>query len=223
MSEEDTNNNSSKLRNADNDEEGEQIDADTEDALNEFAFLSNEKSSSSSSSLSLDQSAGGGLDSTTVTSGADDWDVDRTQLNELTEQYKKERRSNKSANTTQQGVKSNQFSISTGNANTTAASGAAGSSQRPNRTALQAMMANLSENDAEATRNSELNLKISAGAVSSSSSTGGGTAFAHNVSSGGLFLEDDLDSSLGELSRISVNNNTLNLSGINDETIDVIR
>lgn len=51
-------------------------DAETEDALKEFSFLSNETSEDSSSDAGSDGS---------------DWNIDKDQLNKLTEQYKKDR------------------------------------------------------------------------------------------------------------------------------------
>lgn len=51
-------------------------DAETEDALKEFSFLSNEASEDSSSDAGSDGS---------------DWNVDKDQLNKLTEQYKRDR------------------------------------------------------------------------------------------------------------------------------------
>lgn len=61
------------------------VDSDTEDALKEFAFLSNEISSSSSSSSEAD------ITGSTSTSSASstDWNVDRAQIARLTELYKK--------------------------------------------------------------------------------------------------------------------------------------
>lgn len=49
-------------------------DPETEDALKEFSFLSNENTDESEDN-----------------SDGSDWNVDKDQLNKLTEQYKKER------------------------------------------------------------------------------------------------------------------------------------
>ena len=181
----------SKINGNGNAASDEPIDADTEDALNEFAFLSSEKSS-----LSINS------DEVSSSSASDDWEVDKVQLNELTEQYKKERKSMSS----RAAAKQQQLSIS---------------SQRPNRSALQAMIANLAENEAEsssAESRGDLSKMSSADIANKTSS---GVPFANNPS---LFLEDDLgvclDSTLGELSRITVNN-SISISGVSDEVIDV--
>jgi hypothetical protein len=193
----------------DEEDEDDSIDADTEDALNEFAFLTNEKSSSSSSSAS------------TADEPADDWKVDKTQLNELTEQYKKERRSMSGKNRSQHSSSSQQQQSTTQ---------LSISSQRPNRSALQAMIANLAENDSDVSSgggsnggggNSDLRNPLKSDPLSSGRSGVG----SGNGAIPSMFLTEDdqfgLDSSLGELSRISVNNPVIS-TGVNDEVIDVI-
>lgn len=163
-------------------------DPETEDALKEFSFLSNEPSEDSED--------------------GSDWNVDQAQLDKLTEQYKKDRKSTK--NVKQQNQQ---------NQNMT--SGA----QRPNKASLQAMMmiANLNENNENDVGN---NKSPSINKSNSSDSSGTSNSTSNNQlnfsNSTKLFLEEDgfgTESNLGELSRISVNNSNLNLSGVNDETI----
>ena len=187
-------------------------DLETEDALKEFAFLSNESSTSSGSE-----------------SDASDWSVNKAQLIKLTEEYKKEKKSSKSAKQQQQQQQQQQMLNSTN------------ASQRPNRAALQAMIANLNEsneqdsnsgnqpNDFESSTSSNLHANISAPATSNSPTNTNSTTNSANAqlptmnfsNSAKMFLEDDAN--LGELSRISVNNSNLSLSGINDETLIDVR
>lgn len=75
------------------------VDSDTEDALKEFAFLSNEISSPSSSSSSSSSSASSSSSEIDGAAGAGgvgtDWNVDREKIARLTELYKKDRKSSK--------------------------------------------------------------------------------------------------------------------------------
>lgn len=152
-------------------------DLDTEDALKEFSFLSNESTDDGSSSTM--------------------WaNVDKAQINKMTEQYKKDR---KSAKQQQQALASHQVT------------------QRPNRATLQAMIANLSDNE-----NGNNDAAILSGSSSSSSAISNklnNFSFSNNTK---LFLDEEgsfsNETNLGELSRISVNN-TINISGMNDETV----
>ncbi len=179
----------SRKSNGDTDTDEDSIDADTEDALNEFAFLSNEKSSAEDGGSASD----GG--------SSDDWDVDKTQLNELTEQYKKERKSMSNKTRQQSSTTTTQLSIS---------------SQRPNRSALQAMIANLAENSDEA------DASAASGEHMKANDQATGRAGVGAIP--GMFLTENdqfgLDSSLGELSRISVNN-PVTPTGVSDELVDV--
>jgi striatin 1/3/4 len=151
-------------------------DLDTEDALKEFSFLSNESAD----------------DGTTSTMWAN---VDKAQINKMTEQYKKDR---KTAKQQQQALASHQVT------------------QRPNRATLQAMIANLSDSD-----NVSNDSTILTGSSSSSITSNklNNFSFSNNTK---LFLDEEgsfsNDTNLGELSRISVNN-TINVCGINDETV----
>lgn len=159
-------------------------DAETEDALKEFSFLSNEASEDSSSDAGSDGS---------------DWNVDKDQLNKLTEQYKKDRKSTKNAKQQQQQQQP------------TAPSNA--SSQRPNKATLQAMIANLNENTEQENKSG----------ANRSTDGQNGTSNVNFSNSTKLFLEDDgfaSDSNLGELSRISVNNSNLNMSTSDDTIVD---
>lgn len=164
-------------------------DSETEDALKEFSFLSNEPSEDSED----------GSDGT-------DWNVDQAQLNKLTEQYKKDRKSTKNAK------QQNQVANMPGGA------------QRPNKATLQAMImiANLNENNSENETDTTNSAKLPNTADSNVTSNTSGNNQLNFSNSTKLFLEEDgfgTESNLGELSRISVNNSNLNLSGVNDETI----
>lgn len=175
-------------------------DPETEDALKEFSFLTNE----TSEELAEDNGSSDGSD----------WNVDQAQLHELKEQYKKDRKSTKNAKQQQQNQ--NQI-LQTGGV----------SSQRPNKATLQAMIANLNENTSENQQNNssdnDSGFKSSGSNINNDSGVNAATNQLNNMSfsnSTKLFLEDDgfaNDSNLGELSRISVNNSNSNLS--NDETI----
>ena len=103
------------------------------------------------------------------------------------------------------------------------------STQRPNKATLQAMIANLNENNSESESSNDSGFKSTS---ASSSTTNNDSSPTSNTNANSnqlnfsnrpkLFLEEDgfaSDSNLGELSRISVNNSNLNLSGINDDTI----
>lgn len=167
-------------------------DLDTEDALKEFAFLS-------------ESSSGSDIESSS------DWNVDKAHLSKLTEQYKKDRRSAKNAK-----IEAQHSLVNT---------------HRPNRSTLQAMIANLTDETAESlndSTNSQTNITIIGNKTSTNLDLSPNSAGAKNEKikfnsqNNNLFcLEDDSfanDSSLGELSRLSVGN-SINLSGINDETI----
>ena len=196
------------------------VDADTEDALKEFSFLSNDSSYA-------DDSA------------AVDWNVDKAQLMKLTEQYKKDRKTTKSNKQQLQQQQQQQNSFQQ-NEN------ASINSQRPNRNALQAMISNLTEDGGENQQRQSQNQSASSGSDSSyppSTSTSGSASSTStaNSSSGQpmsnlnlsktakLFLEDDSfsnDANLGELSRFSVSNslnNGGNVGGVNDETMIEVR
>jgi len=188
-------------------------DADTEDALKEFSFLTNEPSSD-------DQS---------------DWNVDKIELANKMEQYKKDRTEQYKKDRQKQSLASHSLNESGGNysENNSNSNGDQWNkiNSRPNRQALQAMIANLNENQADS---SDLNVKINNNSEQNSTSattttTSNSNQKINNFSfsnSPKLFLEDDAfgnDSNLGELSRISVNNNNVSLSGINDETIVDVR
>ena len=196
-----------------NDDEGERSkvitphqqtnDSETEDALKEFSFLSNELSSGHDDGDDMSSS-----------SSSSDWNVDKAKIIKLTEQYKKDRKSSKNANKPQ-----NQQVLTSHTATS--------SSQRPNKVALQAMIANLNENSNESgsqqqIKNETSGIKLSPSSNNSTSHQLNNINFSNSTK---LFLEEDglaNDSSLGELSRISVNNNnnsSLNISGVNDETI----
>ena len=175
-------------------------DSETEDALKEFSFLSNELSSGHED----------GYDN----SSSSDWNVDKAKIIKLTEQDKKDRKSSKNAN------KQQSQQVLTSHTATS-------SSQRPNKAALQAMIANLNENTNESgsqqqNKNETSGIKLSPSSNNSTSHQLNNINFSNSTK---LFLEEDglaNDSSLGELSRISVNNNnnsSLNISGVNDETI----
>ena len=167
-------------------------DLDTEDALKEFAFLSSESSSGSDIESSSD------------------WNVDKAHLSKLTEQYKKDRRSAKNAK-----MEAQHSLVNT---------------HRPNRSTLQAMIANLTDETSENlndSTNSQTNITIIGNKTTnldlSPNSTGNkNEKIKFNAQNNNLFcLEDDSfanDSNLGELSRLSVGN-SMNLSGINDDTI----
>jgi striatin 1/3/4 len=150
-------------------------DLDTEDALKEFSFLSNESTD----------------DGTTSTMWAN---VDKVQINRMTEQYKKDRKTAKQQH--QQALASHQVT------------------QRPNRATLQAMIANLSDSD-----NGNNDSTILSGSSPTSSNKLNNFSFPNNTK---LFLDEEgsfsNDTNLGELSRISVNN-TINIGGLNDETV----
>lgn len=160
-------------------------DLETEDALKEFSFLSNEP--------------------TDDLENGSDWNVDKAQLNKLTEQYKKDRKSTKNA-------KNQQNQGQTGNGG-----------QRPNKATLQAMIANLNENsESDSPNDSGFKSAPNSDSSMASNSSNNQLNTMNFSNSTKLFLEDDgyaNDSNLGELSRISVNNSNLSLSGINDETI----
>lgn len=142
------------------------------------------------------------------TDDSSDWSVNKAQLIKLTEEYKKEKKSTKSAKQQQ-----NQTAVANNN------------TQRPNRAALQAMIANLNENDSSQQQQQQVQQNENSSTAdfdSSSSSTNQQQSQISFSNSAKLFLEEDgfnTESNLGELSRISVNNSNLNLSGINDETI----
>ena len=173
-------------------------DADTEDALKEFSFLSNEPSS-----LGDDPS---------------DWHVDKHELANKVEQYKKDRTEQHSKKERQRQTLS-AHSLDSDEQWTKVNS-------RPNRQALQAMIANLSENSgqqADVAGGDKINSGTDLANVNPKLNNSGNFSFATGPK---LFLEDDAfgnDSNLGELSRISVNNNNVSLSGINDETIIDVR
>ena len=185
----------SKIENGNKANEQQLSDAETEDALKEFSFLSNESSSNDES----------------------DWSVDKAQLLKMTEQYKKDRKSTKSAKQQhqqqiqQQQQQQNQQTLTSNNAN---------SNQRPNRATLQAMIANLNEaSESSQQQQTQLN-KVEKNDSESPPSTN--IPFTNPK----IFPEED-ESNLGELSRISVGNssfnNSLNMSGISDETITEVR
>jgi hypothetical protein len=187
-------------------------DADTEDALKEFSFLTNEPSSD-------DQT---------------DWNVDKIELANKMEQYKKDRTEQFKKDRQKQSLASHSLNESGGNYSENNNSDQWNKiNSRPNRQALQAMIANLNENQADS---SDLNVKINnnseqntTSATTTTTTTSNANQKINNFSfsnSPKLFLEDDAfgnDSNLGELSRISVNNNNVSLSGINDETIVDVR
>ena len=133
-------------------------DLETEDALKEFSFLSNENST------------------TTTTSAAeimnDDWNMNKETLNKLTEQYKKERKI-KVVNKNQQQQQNNDANLF----------------QRPNRSILQAMIANLNDNASQYDDKSSVEKNEN-----------------QQQQQQAAYLEDDTSLNLGELSRISVNN-----------------
>lgn len=170
-------------------------DVDTEDALKEFAFLSNELASSGISN------------NDDIESDPSDWNMDKAKLIKLTEQYKKDRKSSKISKQSQ--PSQNQQNI---------VSHAAVTSQRPNKATLQAMIANLNENP-ETTTNLNNKIEISKQSLNNESSPSYPNQL-NNINK--IFIEEDgfaSDSSLGELSRISVGNNHHNNSSISDETI----
>ncbi len=173
-------------------------DADTEDALKEFSFLTNESSSSD------DQT---------------DWNVDKIELANKMEQYKKDRTEQYKKERQKQSLVSHALEGNSENSDQWNKMNSA----RPNRQALQAMIANLNENN-QADSN-DLNVKISEQNSSAPNSNQKMNSFSFSTTPK-LFMEDDAfgnDSNLGELSRISVNNNNVSLSGINDETIVDVR
>ncbi len=177
----------------------EQQDLDTEDALKEFAFLSNESSSDELSASSNE---------------TDDWNVNKAQLNKLTEQYKRDCKSVKAARQQQQ----NQLFSTQILAN----------SQRPNRETLQAMITNLSEPSSEtkSAKSYDNDLTSPLSTSSSSSSSSGSPSnkldnytFTSANSKMAFTMDEDSENNLGELSRISLNNSSMNVSGVNDETM----
>ena len=209
----------------------QQNDSDTEDALKEFSFLANETSSSDDPS---------------------DWNVDKLELANKMEQYKKDRteqykkdrqkqqqqqqQSNASLASHSLDSSGGTYSDSSSSSSSTGGGDQWSKNPRPNRQTLQAMIANLNENPS----NQPDEASSTSSGVSKQTSSGGGGGSSSDTSSINtnsnlnqkmsnfsfstgpkLFLEDDPfgnDSNLGELSRISVNNN-VSLSGINDETI----
>ena len=166
-------------------------DSDTENALNEFSFLTNEPSSD-------DQS---------------DWNYGEEKMSKLKEEYIKDRKAKTKQSQSQSGAQQQQSLTS----HTV-------SSQRPNRNALQAMIANLNESNEQQKPDTIAN-KIDASsdpANNSSSTTTSQKLNSFSFPNSPKIFEDDAfasDASLGELSRISVNNSNISLSGINDETI----
>lgn len=169
-------------------------DSDTENALNEFSFLSNEPSSD-------DQS---------------DWNYGEEKMNKLKEEYIKDRKAKTKQSQNQSGAQQQQQQQSLTSHTV--------SSQRPNRNALQAMIANLNESNEQQKTDTIAN-KIdgsSEPANNSSSTTTSQKLNSFSFPNSPKIFEDDAfasDASLGELSRISVNNSNISLSGINDETI----
>jgi striatin 1/3/4 len=141
-------------------------DSETEDALKEFSFLTNENSTTIS---------GGGSGEELVN---DDWNVNKEQLNKLTEQYKKDRKNK----TIKGGIQQQQQQQNDSNL-----------FQRPNRSILQAMIANLNDNN---NNNSNENDKSS---LTEPQQQQQQQKITFNL--------DDTSLNLGELSRISVNNN----------------
>ncbi len=175
--------------------------------MKEFAFLTNEISSTDNGDSNI----------TIEESSSTDWNVDKKKLIELTEQYKKDRKSAKNSKQIQQQQQQLQQNLISHTAIT---------SQRPNKSALQAMIANLNENNNES-QTQQQQFTNSNDSNSSMKYSDSPTLNNLNFSnSPKMFLEEDgfaNDSALGELSRLSVSNassnNSLNLSSLNDETI----
>lgn len=137
-----------------------------------------------------------------------EWNVDKAHITKLTEQYKKDRKSAKNAK-----IEAQHSMVNT---------------HRPNRSALQAMIVNLTEQSSEiqndTSNNIQSNVSITCNKTPSSMDSSPNTKnekIKFNTPNNLFSLEDDNfsnETNLGELSRISVGN-SMNMTGINDETI----
>ena len=197
-------------------------DMETEDALKEFAFLSNESNGAGGAG------GGGGGGNNTNNNSSDDWNVDKSQLSKLTEQYKRDRQrnsNNASAASSNKQQQQQQQQVSLG-------SHAAVTLQRPSRQELQTMIATLTNADGGATTQSstldstkddhheqhqQTQVDNQEQQQQQQQQQGDKPFLANNAK---LFLNDDCytsDANLGDLSRIDVANSSSNTT--TDETI----